>query len=199
MKKVLLSMMLLSTLWVSAQENDFESPFEKGSLSIGGSVSISKSENEDDNVAYSKNNSIALSPSLGYFVKNNLALGVSLGFTKNNLEYNNVKETTNIYQVSFFAKKYHHIKNKFYLNASGQVGYSRLDGFDIKGDNYFISFTPGISYVINKKMTIQISFDDVFALSHSKRDYEDNRSSTNSSVVTNLSGGNYSLGFRYFL
>ena len=87
MKKFLLSLVLLSVIFVATAQTD------KGDWMIGGSFRLNTSDN---------NTEIALTPDAGIFIINNLALGVNLGFVY--LKSGDVKVTS--FGIGPFARYY---------------------------------------------------------------------------------------------
>jgi len=87
MKKILLSLVLLSVFFVAKAQTG------KGDWMIGGSFRLNTSDN---------NTEIALTPDAGIFIINNLALGVNLGFVY--LKAGDVKVTS--FGIGPFARYY---------------------------------------------------------------------------------------------
>ncbi|MGY6650305.1 outer membrane protein [Wenyingzhuangia sp. IMCC45574] len=217
MKKMLLSVLMFTTLIGFSQEKEFESPFKKGRFAIGGTVSFRNNENTrvsqdgiDEIVSKNKNEYSTIRPSFGYFIKDNMVVGASLGYgySKNSSEneYNNginLNETNSrfeSYSLGGYVKKYYKLYHRFYFYVSGDANFSISDtsDSDSKGKGFSISFNPGLSWVLNKHLAVKVGFDDVLGYRYNSFEFENGDSSGNE-LFADLGNSTLSVGFRYFL
>lgn len=203
MKKVLLSMLFLATMNMSAQDTEFESPYSKGSFTVGGGFSLSSSENNSVDGDSYESKGYSITPSVGYFIEDNLVIGVN--GTYNNLkteeDENGVNSTRDYanYSIGAYAEKYYNIYKRFFFNISGDFRYANNDDEenDLKNSFYIVGVSPGISCVINKHMSIKVGFENIIGYTY--RTYENTGGEGSSyGLKTNLGDSDLSVGFRYF-
>ncbi|AMP99953.1 hypothetical protein AY601_3080 [Pedobacter cryoconitis] len=173
-KLVTLAMLSAFALAVNAQT-------EKGKTIAGGSIGYSNSKSSN-NAMESKQNSLTLLPSIGYFVKDNLALGLGIGYSRLTEEGSektqyllNQKNTTDYFMVSPFIRRYINISDqfKFFGQFSVPMKWGNLESVtgtaspavsvappsNSKTTAIGVSIEPGFAYFPTKRIGIQLSLD----------------------------------------
>lgn len=205
MKKILtLAMLSAFALAANAQT-------EKGKTIAGGSIGYSNSKSNND-ATESKQNSLTLLPSIGYFVKNNLALGLGIGYsriTEQNSEKTqyllNQKNTTDYFMISPFIRHYVNISDrfKFFSQFSVPMKWGNLESAtgttspavsvapasNSKTTSIGVSIEPGFAYFPTKRIGIQLSLDGL--------SYAWNKTENKNSKAVNKDNA-FNLGTNFF-
>ncbi|HEY5463950.1 MAG TPA: hypothetical protein VIJ95_11890 [Hanamia sp.] len=189
----------------------------EGSYLLGGSIGFNSSKNQNGNIG--KNESFNTNIQFGKVIKDNNVAGIilSYGYTNNTTSYKSYQ-----YGAGVFYRKYKPLAKGFYFfgEADAVYNYSRAtyEPFQIGSDGSrytyntgTLSFTPGISYAICKRMQMELSMLNLFSVSYGGTKTE-NSSSTSSSISTtkgnNFSAGvnlnsnlvnNFGIGFKFLL
>ena len=177
----------------------------KGTISLGGAVSFSKSTSPttDGDVESSQ---FSISPKAGYFLADGMELGLSLAFSSAKSESDgNEGPTTNETAIGPYFKYYMYTSNEdfaFTLNAELLFGSTKTsfpgDGIDDqKGSNISFAISPGFSYFFTDKIGLDFQLRGiVFGKSDPNKDIHDNETTFFELGASSLSP---SLGFRYFI
>jgi len=210
--KILLPIVIIlfATTAANAQINE-------GRYLLGGSVNYSSQKNSQ--VSGTKNESFNSNIQLGKVIKDNTVAGIiaSYGFYSNG-----PTNKSNQFGAGVFYRKYKPLARNFYFfgeldasynhsnqtNGTFQIGNDATRNFSNGGT---LSFTPGISYSVCKRMQIELSMPNIASISYAGTKYETTSSITNS--VSTVNGNNFSgsvnlnssllysfgIGFKFFL
>jgi hypothetical protein len=219
MRKVVLFTLVLTSVAAVAKAQ-----ISKGRTLLGGTVVYNRTT-----ASYSNNdlypasqNYITINPAVGVAVKENLIVGVEGSF------YSSVQKsgptpnftTTNGhgYGGSFFLRRYVPLAKRFYFFGQGAIGastntskseYNNQTINSSEGWSTAISFSPGLTYGIFRKLYIESSLNGFALLAYGHSKYKSTDTNTgavstskasNFNFSTSLSGGNgFSIGFRFLL
>ncbi|MEO9021555.1 MAG: hypothetical protein ABI237_10050 [Ginsengibacter sp.] len=164
--KVLLSLAIFicAAMTANAQINE-------GRFLLGGSASFYSSTN----LQYSNLKSEALNTSaqFGKVVKENTVVGVILSYGYSNIGSAN---KTKQFSGGLFYRKYKTLAKNFYFFGEGDAVYSHStinqefkignNGYKNSSNGGTISFTPGISYSVCKRMQMELLMPNVISLSY---------------------------------
>lgn len=196
----------------------------KGRTLLGGTVAYNQSTGYNaDNTSYpGKQHNLFVNPSVGNAIKENLVLGVEASFYTGNLKYgaapNQYKNKSRSYGGSVFLRQYVPLLKRFYFYAQAAAGgnknkswqtYNAKTYSNTEGWGAGVSFTPGLTYALTKKLYAESGLNG-FALlnyNHSKTESTDLNTGTVSSskgsnfnFSTSLGGGSgLNIGFRLLL
>lgn len=210
--KILLSFVILfcAAITTNAQINE-------GRYLLGGSFSFSNAKNPQGTGV--QNQALFTNIQLGKVIKENTVAGVilSYGYSKN-ISLNKLDQ----YGAGVFYRKYKPISKSFYLfgEADALYNYAKsTDGnFQIgsNGTRYTsntgsLSFTPGISYSVCKRVQMELLMQNLVSLSYGTTKNEttsmgtstissskSNNFSANLNVNSNL-WNNFGIGFKFLL
>jgi hypothetical protein len=206
---IVLSFPLLATAQIS-----------KGSFLLGGELYYAESKYKSTyaNNAEQNSNGGVFNISFGKAIKENTVFGLILTYSPSwqgtyfdspdgPLSYNN-----NSYEIGIFYRKYKSLGKDFFLFGQGEIDYSKSNqsGKDSVGNKPLsgsssggnISFMPGISYRISKKVFLELSLPELFFIGYSKYQLTDQLQTTTNdqfSVSTSLNSSpleELAIGFR---
>jgi hypothetical protein len=215
-QKFLLSALFVCMFFVSTQAQ-----IGKGSAWLGGNIGYSQSKSDYVNSPDQKTEVLQFSPSVGTAIKENLIAGISLGYTENtqkntNPNGNYAKTTSKYYGGGIFIRRYIPVVTRLYLIGeatayynSGKITttevYSTVNSkVTTKSWNTSLSFTPGISYGLTKKVQLETGFNSLFAVGYgkSKRNLTGSSKETSESFSAGINLENKStfyIGFRFLI
>jgi hypothetical protein len=202
-----------------------QAQINKGSVLLGGSIGFNqiKSKGDASITSTSKTTTTAISPAVGVALKENLVAGVRFNYTKYKQRNNYDAMTTNYlntdiknYGGGIFLRGYVPVINRLYVFGEGYASYTidretSTQGYynsknerKIKGWNTGLSFTPGISYGVSKKLQIEGGFNSLFSVNYakSKTTYSGTQTATSESFSGGISQDNESMffvGFRFVI
>lgn len=210
--KVLLSLAIFFCVAITANAQ-----LNKDSYLLGGSASFNSSKG--DQYANQKSEALNTSIQFGKVVKENTVVGVivSYGYSNNGPTYK-----TNQFSGGIFYRKYKPLAKNFYFFGEGDVVYAHSSNtqgiFQVgsNGTHYFtnggiLSFTPGISYAVGKRMQMELLMPNIVSLSYSKQKTENTSTGINSistskghsfTANANLNNNllsNFGIGFKFIL
>lgn len=219
--KILLSLSVLFFLAITSNAQ-----INKGRLLLGGGAGYSSYKNpQPDYYNGSEYKSANFNIQFGKAVNTNSVVGIiiSYGYNKSNttnLPDSNVSKN-NQYGAGVFYRKYKRVLKDFYFFGEADGEYTRTDntqqnwqngnnGYKQISNGGLISFTPGLSYQLCKKMQIELTMLNIISLSyaHTKTDYSGNTvtpgsyTGNNFSFNTNLNSNllsNFGIGFKFLL
>ncbi len=154
---------------------------EQGNVRIAGSFSISGNEYNSINnnsVNTSKNRSLSISPSVGFFIRENLEVGAGIGYglfgQRSKYGTSSNKERGHSYNFSTYLRKYIPIIDKLYFHGTGTVSlgfgeslyeYRTDSSATSKSETKFnflsISLSPGITYFVTDRFALSTSFGSI--------------------------------------
>lgn len=188
----------------------------KGRFLLGGSASYNSGTNEQ--YSPQKYESLNTNIQFGKVVKDNTVEGIilSYGYSKN------ISVTkSNQFSAGVFYRKYKTLANNFYFFGEGDAVYSNSTAtsgqFQIGSNGYknfsnggIISFTPGISYSVCKRMQMELLMPNLISLSYAGVKTEGTSINTtsisttkghsfsaNANLNTNLLSS-FGIGFKFF-
>lgn len=163
MKKNLFYVFILMSYIVNAQT-------QKGNWVVGGSTQIDFSSGKTT-VKYGSIevdgptiNTLAFTPSVGYFISDNLALGGEVNFTsityKNEYDGRTYKETSSIFSI-MPSVTYYFSNNKTVMPyLGGAVGFAtkkdKDDDVTISGDGFAWKLKGGIAYFLTESIALDL-------------------------------------------
>lgn len=210
--KILLSITLFFFVITAAHAQ-----INEGRYLLGGSVSFNSSKNPQ--ISGSKSQSLYTNIQLGKVIKDNTVAGVLLSYGYSN---NGSSLKSNQYGAGVFYRKYKSIAKDFYLfgEADALYNYSKNTQGNFQAGNngtrYInnggtLSFTPGISYSVCKRMQMELLMQNLVSLSYGVSKTEttstgssaistskSNSFSANANLNSNLLS-NFGIGFKFFL
>lgn len=209
--KILLPIVIIlfPTTAANAQINE-------GRYLLGGSLGFSSSTSHQSTDM--KNEGLRTNIQFGKVIKDNTVAGIIGSYGYNN----GPQYKSNQFSAGVFYRKYKSIAKDLYLFGEGdalynyskytqgnfQIGSSATRNISNGGS---LSFIPGISYSICKKMQMELVMQNLFSLSYgvTKNEATNSGNSTISSAKTdnfsasiNLNSGllsNFGIGFKFFL
>ena len=145
---------------------------KQGRALLGGSISYYNGSNPKLNSFYSD-------VQFGKVIKNNSVVGIIGSYSTNNYNFTvtSPNKTTG-YSVGFFYRKYKYLANNFYFfgELDGSYVHSKniqryynnvSQNLDSKSNGVAISFIPGISYSVWKRMQVELSMPGIAYLGYS--------------------------------
>lgn len=164
-----------------------QAQINKGSILVGGMLSYSSQKSElSSPSSTSKNSAFTISPAVGIAVKQNLIVGIGASYLR--LSSSN-PETTG-YGGNIFVRKYLPLGKGFYLfgqsaayvnhikTEQGNLPYTFTTDNTINGG---LSFHPGVSYAVNRKIHLELDFNSILYANYSS---EKTTTMTNTGSVT---------------
>ncbi len=191
-----------------------------GKILLGGSIGYNKSKNTQSpqpNLS-SDYSSLSSNIQLGKFTRENTAAGFFLSYSYYSSTQNNQLAKNSYYSAGIFYRKYKTLARNFYALAEGDLSYIYSKNKQVTYQNPdlitkgisnggSLSFTPGLSYGVLKKLQLELLLPNIFSISylHTKTNYNYTTASSegntfagdvnlNSSVLSNLA-----VGFKLFL
>ena len=198
MKNLLVLFVLLLCQIGFSQEGN--SPFiEKGHWGLSGSVGFSsrKSENIFEGVlSENKSTSLSVSPNLFYSFADNWMAGIGLNYTYTNSD-SDVNATHGI-GIAPNVQRYFPIAEKFAFSLNASIEYFRSKDPYSETEyriykNYSANIRPGFSYLLNKKVAIEMN-TGLLSYAKVKGEWTDNRSSELDKFDFNLGFTNLQIG-----
>lgn len=194
---------------------------KKGSIFLGGNISFSsvKYNIELPQELTQKQRSISIQPLAGKAIRDNTIMGIYISFSyaqSDNIN-NSLASKTNQYAGALFLRKYKSLLAGFSLFGEtdlhflheGRTYYRSNETDNTKGPTIGISFYPGLSYAVNKKLQLETAFGQLFDISytHEKRLVKGSDGRTNAkstmnffNVQTSLNNiSTFRLGFRLLI
>ncbi|HET7116188.1 MAG TPA: hypothetical protein VFI29_06840 [Hanamia sp.] len=188
----------------------------EGRYLLGGSISYSH-QNDAQN-SNSKYNSFYSNVQFGKVIKDNTVAGIIVSYSNSN----NNSFKSNQFSAGVFYRKYKPLAKNLYFFGEGDVLFTHAQntsghfqtGYDAQrylSNGGTLSFIPGISYSICKRMQVELSMPNIASISYAGTKNETTSSVTNSiSTVNgnNFSGNinlnsslltNFGIGFKFFL
>jgi len=161
----------------SAQLSHAQSPIKAGTVALGGSINYAHngeaiSSSSGGYGSYSSDvssNTLALSPSVSYFVADNLSIGLDLSYTvqETSLKYLGSSATStrkaNSLRVGPFVRYYKMLNDQFgftgtlgagYQHSSQPSGTSATSQTTLKADGFYTALTPGLIFLPIPKLGI---------------------------------------------
>lgn len=206
----LLAIFFCSAIMVNAQINE-------GRYLLGGSVSFNSAKNPQ--ITGSQSQSLYTNIQLGKVIKDNTVAGILLSYGYSN---NGPSAKSNQYGAGVFYRIYKSIAKDFYLfgEADALYNYSKNTQGNFQAGNSgiryinnggLLSFTPGISYSVCKRMQMELLMQNLVSLSYGVSKTEtksigsntistskSNSFSANANLNSNLLS-NFGIGFKFFL
>ncbi len=165
MKKLMLTALaVVSFVVANAQETSNGSEgFSKGDIFISGAVSYGSEKTGD-----TKENTLTLTPRIGYFANENFVIGLRAGYISQSLENTFFEDVfleeldINSFEIGGFGRYYTTPANKFSFFGELAVSYISIDTDfdtgDFKTDGFGIGFSPGVSYFLNPNIAIEAAW-----------------------------------------
>lgn len=191
---------------------------KEGQLLLGGSISYNNSNDDNSQNGLRDGKSFYTNIQLGKVINPNTVVGVTLLYGHS--EYLPFSKY-NQYGAGLFYRKYKPLGKNFYLFGEGDAFYHYSKelpgGFGPGSDDKnisnrgAISFTPGISYALCKKIQMELLMQDIFSIGYGTTKNESVISGTNTILTsrshlfyanTNLNSSllnNFGIGFKFFL
>lgn len=217
---LLLAIIFCGALTANAQIN-------KGRFLLGGSFSLDNEKYNEPSLK-SKIESLNTNIQFGKVVKENTVVGLILSYSYSNYYYNSMpdsdfnKSNQNSSGAGIFYRKYIKLAKDFYFFGEVDAEYFHSKktqeyvfqngnrGSKFTSDGGSVSFIPGISYTVCKRMQIELVMPNIISLSYShlKTDYinttppfprqEGNVFSFNTNLNSNLLSS-FGIGFKFLL
>ena len=161
----------------------------KGSTMVGGSVSGSSTEQDDDQNSEIRGSQWFFGMKLGRFIANNKAVGLYadyyISLSKNNytgpFPYSSRYEN-NGFGAGLFYRQYFPLSTKWFLFGEASMGYTKnvseneMNGkltSKTKGWSTGAFITPGVSFAAGRRLLIESSFSNLFGLVYNKSESEE--------------------------
>lgn len=195
----------------------------EGKYLLGGSFGFSNSNSKNSQTAGGESNSLYTNIQLGKVIKDNTVAGVILSYGYSNNGLTNIASAkVNRYGGGVFYRKYKPIVKDFYFFGEADALYSyskNKQGILQIGNNSTIStnnagslsFTPGLSYSIFKRIQMELLMQNVISISYAAVKNETTYPGS-SSIATDKTNGfsanvnvnssllnNFAIGFKFLL
>jgi hypothetical protein len=196
----------------------------KGRTLLGGTVVYNQSSSYvSNNILFpGKQHYLTINPAFGIAVKENVIVGLEPSFSFSNqqsgTEADLFENKGRSYGASVFVRRYVPLLKKFYFFGQAAAGgnknkswqeYHNQTSNSTEGWGASVSFSPGLTYALTKKLYVESSLNS-FALlgyAHSKTESTDSNTGdvylskgSNFTFSTSLgSGGGFSIGFQLLL
>lgn len=198
-----------------------QAQIKKGSLFLGGNISFLSVKNDIDlpQPLLQKQKSISIQPLAGKAIRDNTIIGIyiSFGYAQSDNINNSLASKTNQYAGALFLRKYKSLLAGFSLFGEtdlrflheGRTYYRSNQTDNTKGPTIGVSFYPGLSYAVNKKLQLETAFGRLFDISYTHENRlvkgSDGRTNAKSTInffnvqtiLNNIS--NFTLGFRLLI
>lgn len=182
--KILLFFLFLSGIVLSANVQ-----IDSGRIFLGGGVSYNFGETTSSNPStYSSNQteSFGANIKIGEFIKKNTAVGIIVSYSTSN-SHNLVNADSNYnkgngFSAGVFYRKYKRLLKKFYFFGEVDAAYNYNNNdysstsqsppyysyaiIKSNSNGFGISFIPGVSYLVCKKLYMELSMPGLFAVSY---------------------------------
>jgi hypothetical protein len=172
---------LLLFLFCAAMVQMASAQITKGSVLLGGGVSVGTGKTEAGLDADMKRTNVLASLSAGVATRENTVVGGSLSFgsaTQKNISRNipDVPSESKTYGAGVFIRKYLPLGRSFYLFGQGSTNFGYSEALQpaaqaritSRGWNVGLSLAPGISYALNKKFHLELGFNELAGISYSQ-------------------------------
>ncbi len=198
-----------------------------GKILLGGSIGYAGNNNSEPSQPNSSSdyNNFYSNIQVGKFVKENTAAGLFLSYNYvENSYYSNPLNKSSDYGAGVFYRKYKSLSRNFYFFGEGDASYSysknkqslyqngtRVTNDIIVSNRGSLSFIPGISYSVWKKMQVELLMPNILSISyaHTNTKYfytnptstvinEGNNFSANANLNSNFLS-NFAIGFKFIL
>jgi hypothetical protein len=210
--KILLSIAILSFFCFSAKAQ-----IDSGRIFLGGSVNYNIFKSTSSNPAeYSsnQNENFGTNIQIGKFIKKNTAVGIIVSYNNSN-SHNPVNADSNYNKINEFSagvfyRKYKKLLKNFYFFGELDATYNHSNyntastfssppysnySYNISkspSNGFGVSFIPGISYSLCKKLYMELSMPNLIAVSYA-HSTTDNTGGPPSDI-THLKGNTFSIG-----
>lgn len=166
---------------------------------LGGGLSFfQSSQKEESSSSKSTYTEYEINPSFGYFVKDNVVFGIGLGIGGSKDDFN---KTTSL-SAGIFNRYYFNLAEgfKFYTHTRADVKWSNYYpeyGSDGNTTAFRLRVTPGVSYAITPKMSLDFSVGYIGYTSSKTKDAETEETlEKNSSFGLNVNSISFGLSFK---
>jgi hypothetical protein len=189
----------------------------EGRYLLGGSVGYNHSKNQPSTTPESK--TFYSNIQLGKVIKDNTVAGIIASYSST--QYDQANKFSQ-FSTGVFYRKYKSLAKDFYFFGEGDLVYSHSKSTQgiLQPGSFFtkstsnsgaISFVPGISYSVCKRMQIELSMPNIASISYVSTKTETQDPSSNSistqkgnnfSANANLNSdllSNFGIGFKFFL
>ena len=224
MKTFLMITAICVTTFCAAQETEEKQIIEKGTWNITGNASINFSNGTDHSYPTStflgdtretSSSSFSITPSFGYAFKDNISLGVGLqyrnytseGTVSDDITSNSSKSTQHGLGIAPYVRGYKGIGKQLSLYLQGEINYFKYwnsnklnnqnEQNDHKINTVFIGIRPGITYFLNKKLAMEVTYG-FLGYSFSEIKYDAGNYSKNNSFNLNLNTSDLLFGVAYY-
>lgn len=171
MKKIILLFMMSVMLHLASFTQ-----VSKGSLLLGGDLSIFIQEQKTLSGTANKNDGFSFSPLIGVATRQDIIQGgyLQIGSSKSTNNFSSAKTKTNNTGVGYFIRKYSIIKNNFsgFIQGNAGIGYS-TSSFEIqtainksKQTSVGINVSPGLSYKVSQKLHLEAGLKNIASVSY---------------------------------
>lgn len=179
MKKIF-PLLALATIAFTLSSN---AQIEKGTVLLGGNLSLSSISYKSDNGNKSSYTSFSIMPSFAKAYAVNKVFGVSLGYA-NYVNYNAATDPKPAsYTVAGFLRQYKPLGKGFYVFAQEglSVNYAtfKTNVYDVNGNynyqqdnklfNTYLSFNPGFAFDLSKKVQLELQTANLVSLGYSNQ------------------------------
>jgi hypothetical protein len=179
----------------------------QGTISLGGALGISSTTSQTTG-GESKNTTVFIAPSAGYFLADGMELGLNIAFSSEKSEFDGddagkVNETA----LGPYFKYYIFTANEdfaFTLNASLLFGFSKesppsdVDADDVEGKSLQFAISPGFSYFFTDKIGIDFQLQGIAYRTEDPNTDSDADDDEQSSFIFGVASFNPSLGFKFY-
>lgn len=210
--KILLSFAIFfcAAITTNAQINE-------GRYLLGGSIGFTSTKNQQG--TGTKSESFNTNIQFGKVIKDNTVAGIILSYGNSN---SNSIYKSNQYGAGVFYRKYKSIAKDFYLFGEADAAYNYIkntqgnlqignDASIYTSNGGSLSFTPGFSYSICKRMQMELSMQNLFSIGYSNAKNETTSTGTSTISTTKSNGfganvnlnssllNNFGIGFKFLL
>ncbi|MGY6648892.1 outer membrane beta-barrel protein [Wenyingzhuangia sp. IMCC45574] len=174
LKKIALALLCFLSLSVFAQEQNSDYSFiSSGSKLIAGSIAYANNKTKSE-VEDSTTHTTNLNLNYGYALQDNLVIGLNTIYSITRIDggrsdfFGNQEDTRlDIYNISFYLRRYYKITNRLLFNVEGQAGIlkGKIEDFnipsEIKTNGYNLTLEPGITFQLTPRFGLIASFGNI--------------------------------------
>lgn len=172
---------LLSALFVCMSIVSAQAQIKKGAIWLGGNIGYSENKTDYETSPDYKYRTLGINPAIGTAIKDNLVAGIIISYNKTRINNGGsmIESKETMKGGGIFLRQYVPIVNRLYIFGEANATFKSLRGNETqsynnvkinkKGWDAGLSFSPGVSYGINRKIQLETGFNSLIHVLKTKR------------------------------